>query len=266
MKALQTAIMLRNRGYKGINPLVAGTENCEPCHSYRGSRRYYLVHFVLSGRGRFTVNGKTHDLSADDVFLLPPETVCYYVADERDPWTYTWLGFESSDDLTALFSRSKIHLPECRETFLDLMRCSNGDININREMFVLGKIYEFLAVLGVGTDQAAESEYVSVAKNYIETHYYSDIKIADLSREMNLDRTYFSALFKKTVGVSPQEYLISVRLENARRLMCGSGVPPKEAAAMCGYRDIFNFSKMFKKRYGLSPRSYAKEAERVTGG
>ena len=69
-------IMLINRGFSDINPLAAGYENCAPEHSYGPcARDYYMIHYVVSGKGKFKTGEKTYSLTAGDMFLFSPRAV-----------------------------------------------------------------------------------------------------------------------------------------------------------------------------------------------
>ena len=62
-------------------------------------------------------------------------------------------------------------------------------------------------------------------------------------------------VFKKSEGVSPQEYLIRLRLKRGREFI-EKGFNVSETATMCGFSDVFSFSKAFKKQLGVSPSGY----------
>jgi len=81
---------------------------------------------------------------------------------------------------------------------------------------------------------------------------WSKQKLAD---EMGLDRHYLSRLFRENTGQSIQDYLVTTRLEEAARLLL-LGHSVQDAALLCGYEDVSNFSKMFKKKYGKSPANW----------
>ena len=87
----------------------------------------------------------------------------------------------------------------------------------------------------------------------MQTNYMHPVSISALAGELNLDRSYFSTLFRQQTGLSPQQYLLRCRMEHARELLCSHGFTPGEAALAVGYPDIFAFSRMFKRYYGFSP-------------
>ena len=52
-----------------------------------------MIHFIISGKGHFSIGGKKYPLEAGYGFLITPEELAYYEADANDPWTYVWVGF-----------------------------------------------------------------------------------------------------------------------------------------------------------------------------
>ena len=56
--------------------------------------------------------------------------------------------------------------------------------------------------------------------------------------------------------MSPQEFLINLRLEKAARMLSGTKDPVGDIAAMVGYTDALAFSKAFKKKYGETPTDF----------
>ena len=73
---------------------------------------------------------------------------------------------------------------------------------------------------------------------------------------------YFETLFKKSFGRSPKEYLIDLRIDYAKELLCNEKCSVGEAALGSGYADIYHFSKIFKSKTGLSPGKFRKAEEK----
>ena len=76
-----------------------------------------------------------------------------------------------------------------------------------------------------------------------------------IAAHMSLNRRYLSRIFKESTGKSLKEYLVEVRMREAKRLLT-LGYNVNRAAQLCGYPDQFNFSKMFKHTYGVSPKGW----------
>ena len=67
---------------------------------------------------------------------------------------------------------------------------------------------------------------------------------------------YFRKLFKEEFGISPQKYIIELRIQNAVALISKGYYSLKEIAYMSGYNDYKYFSVEFKKSMGVSPSEY----------
>ena len=239
--------------YDGLNPVSFGFENCAPRHSYGPAlRTHYLLHFVVKGKGIFEREGKVHNLSAGDIFIIPPFVTTYYKADEKEPWEYIWIGFNTKMDLPELSDKHILHLPEAFSVFEQMRLCA--DLEGGKSAYLSGCIWTLLSIiLEKGRDKA---DYIDKALSFIHVQYSSKITVSELARQLSLDRCYFSTLFKKRVGVSPADYLRSYRLSKAAELMRVYGEKPSCAANSVGYDDLAHFSKDFKKKYGKSPRQY----------
>lgn len=247
---------LQNLDLKEINPVNCGEEICAPGHSFGPFvREYYLLHYVVKGKGIFRRDGKVHPLRKGQIFVIRPGETTYYEADEREPWHYIWIGFDSNLDLPGLLE-DVLTVPECEHIFVAMARC--GELLYSRELYICGKIYELLALIDERRirEQSGGNRYVLEARQMIQARYHEEISVQALADALSLDRSYFSALFKKHTGKSPQRYLVDFRLEMAAQLMAHHLYSPQEAAQRVGYQDLSNFSKMFKKRFGISPRGY----------
>lgn len=97
---------------------------------------------------------------------------------------------------------------------------------------------------------------LQLTKDYIDQHYNESLPLDKLCRMAGLSLKYYSELFKKQYGVSVTEYIASVRMEHAKRLMMDPDLKLREIAHLVGYPDEFYFSRKFKKMVGASPSAY----------
>ena len=91
-------VMNRQTSSKELHLISCGWEKCTPEQSYGpGVRRYYTIHFVLSGQGYFYMNNRKYTLKAGQCFFIPPVTSSLYKAEPSDPWTYIWICFNGEN-------------------------------------------------------------------------------------------------------------------------------------------------------------------------
>ncbi|MBR5156876.1 MAG: AraC family transcriptional regulator [Clostridia bacterium] len=240
-------IFLRNKRFSDINPLLMGSERCAPNHSYGpATREYYLIHYVVSGCGRFFAENETYDVKAGKIFIIRPYEVTTYTADRTNPWHYIWVGFNG--EIAKMLDDIKIPvLPYRENTFLDLLSC---DKNNMREETVVSKLFEIIS--NIFDDEGETARYEQLAYDFISSNYMRHIKIEEIAGQLGVNRQYLSRLFKAQYGLTMQDFLIKTRINYAERLL-KKGYSVAESAYMVGYEDVFNFSKMFKKHKGLSP-------------
>ena len=101
--------------------------------------------------------------------------------------------------------------------------------------------------------------YIQEAVNYIEQNYQRNLTVEEVADACRLNRSYFSKLFRESMGCPPQEFLIRMRLSKATELMKTSRASIGDIAQLCGYPNQLHFSRAFRKRYGVSPRAWRAE-------
>lgn len=151
------------------------------------------------------------------------------------------------------------------------------ELNEEREEFKLmqkGQIIQILAYIlrGLTEQHASMAPQLSSSEKrhqkivnqtiyFIENHYEEEITLEKLALDHFVSPTYLSRIFKESVGMSPINYLINIRLTHAMDLLKKGKNTIKEVAKMVGYQDAYHFSKSFKKQFGLSPSAITPETE-----
>lgn len=249
---VKTEIVI-DQHYKEYNPVQFGSESCKPGHSFGpGIRTHWLLHYVVYGFDTFVRNGASHPVKPGDIFVIPPYEETYYEADQKNPWRYIWIGFTAQEAVPPPLENPIIHSPQTGTVFEDMLRC--GKMENGRSAFLCAKIWELFSILLEEGQPSAD--YVEKALSYINAEYINDITVEQIAAKLGLNRSYFSGIFKERMGISPQKYLINLRLGRAAELLTVYGESPSTAGLSVGYPDIYHFSKIFKRHFGLSPRNY----------
>ncbi len=103
-----------------------------------------------------------------------------------------------------------------------------------------------------------EARPVRLAKQYINDNYNKAINLENVSKYIGFNPAYFSSMFKKATGQNFMDYVIEVRILNARNLLVQTNQDVTDIARQVGYSDLKYFSKIFKKLTNLTPTEYRK--------
>ncbi len=107
-----------------------------------------------------------------------------------------------------------------------------------------------------GIDISNENSLVFKIKQYVLKNYRNKISLDELSQTIYLSTSYLSSYFKKQTGQTISEYMIIVRIEQAKRLLVESNDTVNQIAEQVGYSGYRYFSTLFKNITGVTPIQY----------
>lgn len=262
-----------NIGYTSQSDLemrYCGYENCIPGFISRPHiRDCYLIHYIVQGTGYYQFNNKTYEVKKNDIFVIfPNHLVTYNAPNHDDPWTFCWFAF-SGDKAQQYLDEVGIHednpvmqLPPNNSVEILIKKCVDSITNEKKisPFNLKGYLYLLFSNLERTHDSAItvqkNNKNIETAKMYIENNYMYPISVETVSSFVHLERTYFSKLFHRHTGVSPQDYITNYRIEIAKQLMKTTNMRIKEICACIGIQDPYYFSKVFKKIVGVAPTKY----------
>lgn len=108
----------------------------------------------------------------------------------------------------------------------------------------------------VERSEAEKIRPIDQAKQYIREHYAEPLSLEEVSSQAGFSSSYFSTLFRKETGKNFLEYLMDIRIEEAKKLLRQSGETIEQIGKDVGMNDYKRFSKTFKKITGISPKEY----------
>lgn len=94
------------------------------------------------------------------------------------------------------------------------------------------------------------------AKDFADANYGDAIGVEEMAEAAGLSRAHFSRAFKKTFGESPNDYLLTRRLERAATLLRDTDWPVNEICLSIGLRSVGTFTSQFTRTYGKTPTAY----------
>ncbi len=260
--------------FKDLFLCFCGYARCQPLHSFGPAvRPNYVLHYILEGRGLYQAGERRYGLEAGEGFLIEPNVPTFYQADQKEPWSYLWIGFSgqrareyvedlglNSRQLTFRCQQGK----ELKRLILQMLRCSDRTYASQYQLQSL--LYAFFAVLAKEMDtggkeegQARENFYVERAIGYVRNHYSSEVKVSDIADYLCINRSHLYKLFKNSLQISPKEFLTEFRISRAKELLTTTQLSVEQVALSCGYGNALVFSKAFKRKTGSIPTTYRAE-------
>ena len=167
-------------------------------------------------------------------------------------------------DSSRLTCRSS-HSQELKQIVVSMLE--NNTAGSADQFTIQSLLYSFFAVLSKDIAVAPPSEpgmdnlYIRRAVEYIRRNYSNAIRITYVADYVCIDRSYLYTLFRRKMGVSPQDYLTNCRITCAAELLLISDLPVSGVALSCGYQDPLVFSKAFKQKKGVTPSQYRRDAQ-----
>ncbi len=202
--------IFKNDVYIDLTLYQYGWQKCNPLHSCGPRKKnHFLFHYVISGKGKLTtkdnVSGtKIYNLEENTGFIIFPEQVAFYSADEENPWEYAWLEFDGIKitEILNTINLTKdypIYIPKN----LDLAKNIKDEIlyivnnSMETSLNLIAHLYLFFDYLIKGTITKRDNFggklkdfYIREAIAFIEQNYQNDITIEDIANWCNLNRSY----------------------------------------------------------------------------
>ena len=125
---------------------------------------------------------------------------------------------------------------------------------------VYSDIYGVWQRRGILSAMRVDSPVTSEIKKYISENFASKISAVELSRHMNISYSYLAKLMIREFGMSLGDYIISCRIENAKKLLLSTRSSIAEIGYECGFASSSAFICHFKKLTGKTPLAYRNEA------
>ena len=250
-----------------------GCSQTEPLHSFGPALKpHYLIHYVLSGKGIFHVDGREYSLEAGNGFLIEPGQMSFYQADEKEPWTYIWVGFAGSRaegyvKNLGISVQNPIFRSEISDELYGIVRdmMDHNTFGISNELRRNGLLHIFLSVVAQSAPVAEKNEsdkanqYVRRAVEFIQRNFCNPIKVTDVADYVCINRSYLYTLFQNSLGMSPQQFLATYRLTQAAQMLMIPDLSVESIALSCGYQDPLVFTKAFKQMKKVSPSVYRRQ-------
>lgn len=211
----------------------------------------YEIVFFLEGRGCVVLGDNEYSIEPNTYCIIAPKTLHFECIEGYGEIAF--IGFELNRVEYKLqegvyHDRGRV-LPLFEGVFDEYKNQAKG-YETAAEAYL-----RLLLLDAVRYDVTAENKCkdLDFIKNYIEQHFDQKIDFASLALLAGYSSDYFRHIFRKRFGVSPQQYMIDIRLKKADEMLRKTDKTCTETALDCGFSNSGQMSVMYKKKFGISP-------------
>ncbi len=220
--------------------------------------------YCTSGQGAFRFQeGTVIPYHAGELVAIPPKVVHANSSEEgftnihlnlQDPSFSDTQAFKVQDENQNLY-----------HTFVAARALYASD-KVKKELVLssLGELINSYVIMFSSSTEFSESVEL-IRQNIIQNYTNADYALDEYIASLPFHYDYLRRIFKKEIGMSPLEYMTSLRMKNAERLLTThwmNGCAISEIARMCGYTNALYFSRVFKKYYGCSPTQFLQNKQK----
>ena len=234
---------------------------------------FSVLQYVTDGKGYLELGGKTYEVTKGDMFYLPEGETCKYYGDPTNPYDYYWVAFQGkyAEHLLKKCNITRddpvMHVNNKRaEKQFELMFKDMRQHKLPAILMVLSHLYALFSILikiSSANNTFAGHYLIEEAMLYMDHHYCESLTVKDICKNLSCDVSHFIKIFKKYQGISPKEYLESLRLTRAKLLLKENKLTVEQVSAALGFNDYSVFYKWFKKETGRSPKKYREERSQI---
>lgn len=243
----------------------------------------YELFLFLNGKASMYYDDEYHPINPGDLYIIPPKVphgaACYdtkvydrLVVNVREEllkelsteWTnlfdFLQKNAEGKIKVVNLNAKAQKRLIQMIEEMPQENEEKFGsDVELKaRAALLLVELSRMVSEYHVQAGKKARPKLVESIVDYVTEHLTEPISLEMLSNKFFISSKYISSVFRKNMGMTLREYIISKRVEHAKKLL-SEGKNVSEACELSGFGDYSNFIRTFTQIAGISPGKYARQ-------
>lgn len=246
-------------------------------HNYiwNGKKRtdeHCLIQYTLKGEGQLEINNTIYKLRQGDAFIVEiPSSHCYRLPENSNCWEFLYIQFSKEalpfwNQIITLagpvFSIEKhssieelmwkIYDMSVKNDFQNVYECSK---------YAYELVMDIISYFHKEQKHRVLPSNIELCKQFINTNYNTQIGLDDMANAAQISKFYLTRKFEKELGMTPNNYLIKIRLENSVKLLTSQAdLTLEEIAKSVGFSCANYYGKVFKKSFGISPNEFRRNS------
>lgn len=239
-------------------------------HSTKHTHHFTELLYITEGKGTFFFSKQEVTVKKQDIIIINPYTEHTEKSNPVHPLEYIALGiqglaFSAPDDPGEQVSF--FNFTEEQDFYLLYLEQLIEEVINQKENYELivhnlleNLLLKMMRKKTLNLEKIVQTEKISkdvaFIENYIKKHFREKINLDILAEAGHINKYYLAHSFKKSVGMSPIEYLISIRIRESKLLLETTNYPISDIASITGFSSQSFFAQAFKRVTTLSPSQY----------
>lgn len=230
----------------------------------------YEIYFLESGSRKMLVQDRVYELSRGDILLIKPNILHRSMHSGphtrinivfNDYFLSEYFSQKAIDYMTSCFNTEFIHLnPDENDKFYKLYLNLSSRLQKRQQHFIiLADILDMLISLRNLDNKSYKQEWSHKTKSaaeYIRNNFAVISSIDEIADACFINKSYMCRLFKKEVGMTVFEYLNTIKIQHACKLLENPHLSMTEIAMQCGFSGASYFSFAFKELMNCTPSQF----------
>lgn len=221
--------------------------------SWIQDHNWWQVEFVCHD-GVYSVDGMTYPFRAGALLITPPESRCRIDRIDEGVNVNYWCCFRPVASRSLELSFPAVTDLSSEIVFWDTQLRFGLDRMPTTKAHLYSVMLSILWRVGVNGAEKQANHHVMLAEDFIKANIAEKLSLEEISAACGLNNAHLSRVFKSELGMTPIEYVRSLRVAMACRLLVGTNIPIKEVAIRVGMGDLQRFNKAIRETFKCSPR------------
>lgn len=229
-------------------------------HSEKGrkfemkNRESFGLSLCISGQICYKMNGKEF-VSTENTAVILPQGATYTLLNEKDGFfpliNFKCMGFVCDEIVVIPLKNPQV----CLKCFEEIKKQYHNEENLFQTFSLFYKLLNEISIKNMPTPNL-----ISRATKYIKQNLsHEGLTNVLIAQQLGISEVYLRKLFAHHLNTTPKQYILELRIQEAKRLLTDSIFTVSTISEKCGFSSVYYFSREFKKKTGVSPSLYAKK-------
>ncbi len=231
----------------------------------------YQINYITGGEGIIETTDGNFQIKTGSIIFLRPSMWHRYKPNEKTGWNENYIGFNGSyaqhlfhqyffpDEMPVVHIGYDEKIIEAFLQSIDYVKNEKPGYHqmcSGLVIYILGRILSIRKNLDFPNKKLENT--IQKACIVIRSNLSNNLYFEQIAGDLNIGYSLFRKEFKKYMGMSPAQYHMYLRIQQAKYLLSNSELPIKDISIELGFCSLYHFSKIFKEKTGETPGNYKK--------